>query len=98
MAALISQRDMSSSTAASSSSLKATNAYIQSTSPAHFQAGPTNPSDSGLQRRTGGSGSFGTGSSSRQTATARNNQPARKQHKAQRRARLADEDAIAESV
>ena len=94
----MSHRDMSSSTAASSSSLKTTNAYSQSTSSAHFQAGLTNTTDSGFQRRAGSSGSFGAGSSSRQTSTARKNQPLRKQHKAQRRARLADEDAMAESV
>ncbi len=94
----MSQGDMSSSAAASSSSLKTVNSHPQSSSPAQFQAGPTNPSDSGFHRRAAGAGSFGAGSSSRHNPTARNNQPLRKQHKAQRRARLADEDAIAESV
>ncbi|ERF71461.1 hypothetical protein EPUS_06843 [Endocarpon pusillum Z07020] len=89
---------MSSSAAASSSSLKTVNSHPQSSSPAQFQAGPTNPSDGSFQRRAGSSGSFGAGSSSRHNPTARNNQPLRKQHKAQRRARLADEDAIAESA
>ena len=98
MAGVMSQREMSSSTATSSSSLKTANAHSQSTSPAQFQAGPTNTIDGGVQRRTGGSGSFGAGSSSRYNPTARNNQPLRKQQKAQRRAQLADEDAIAESV
>lgn len=51
------------------------------------------------QRRSGGSGSFGAGSTSRATPfAARNNQSFRKQHKGQRRPRLADEDAVAESV
>jgi len=89
---------MSSGTAPSSSSLKAVNAYTQSISPTHFQAGPTNTTDGGLQRRAGGVGSFGAASGSRHNPTARNAQPLRKQHKAQRRVRLADEDAIAESV
>jgi hypothetical protein len=89
---------MSSGTAPSSSSLKAANAYTQSISPAHCQAGPTNTADGGLQRRAGGAGNFGAASSSRHNPTARNAQPLRKQHKAQRRVRLADEDAIAESV
>ncbi|MCJ1468092.1 hypothetical protein MMC07_006719 [Pseudocyphellaria aurata] len=51
------------------------------------------------QRRGGGSGSFGAGASSRTTPfAARNNQSVRKQHKGQRRPRLADEDAAAESA
>ncbi|KAL8952380.1 MAG: hypothetical protein Q9222_001716 [Ikaeria aurantiellina] len=50
-------------------------------------------------RRSGGSSSGGAGSVSRVSpAAARNNQPLRKQHKGQRRPRLADEDAAAESA
>lgn len=90
---------MSSSTVASSPSVKTSNAPSQSTSPAYSHPGAANTSiPGGVQRRTGGSGSFGAGSTSRHSPTARNSQPLRKQHKAQRRARLADEDAIAESV
>jgi hypothetical protein len=89
---------MSSGTVPSSSSLKAANAYTQTISPPHFQGGPTNTTEGGSQRRAGGAGSFGAASSSRHNPTARNSQPLRKQHKAQRRVRLADEDAIAESV
>ncbi|KAL8712865.1 MAG: hypothetical protein Q9220_003073 [cf. Caloplaca sp. 1 TL-2023] len=50
-------------------------------------------------RRSGGSGSCGAGSVSRVSpGAARNHQPLRKQHKGQRRPRLADEDAAAESA
>jgi hypothetical protein len=94
----MSQRDMSGSTPASSSSSKHINATSQAPSSAFFSTGTANTFEGGSQRRAGGSGSFGAGSSSRHNPTARNNQPLRKQHKAQRRARLADEDAIAESV
>lgn len=89
---------MSSSIAASSPSLKSAHVTSQSTAPAYFQAGSARSADSGFRRRVGGSGSVGAGSSSRHNPTARNSQPLRKQHKAQRRARLADEDMLAESV
>ena len=47
----------------------------------------------------GGLGGFGAGSASRSpSSVARNNQFLRKQHKGQRRPRLTDEDAAAESV
>lgn len=49
-------------------------------------------------KRNNSSGSFGSGSSTRPNSQARNNQPLRKQHKASRRAKLADEDAIAENT
>jgi hypothetical protein len=48
-------------------------------------------------RRSGGTGSFGAGASSRPTAAPRNNQASRKQHKP-RRPRIYDEDAVAEAV
>ena len=51
-----------------------------------------------FQRRSGSSGSHGAGASTRHASQPRNSQPLRKQHKAQRRARLADEDAMAESA
>ncbi|KAJ9211609.1 hypothetical protein DTO166G4_6748 [Paecilomyces variotii] len=54
--------------------------------------------DSGSQRRPGGSGSFGAGSTSRNTPSPRNNQSRKTQHKRQRRPRLVDEDAYAEST
>ncbi|MCJ1392741.1 hypothetical protein MMC18_005612 [Xylographa bjoerkii] len=78
---------------------KSTNASPQLPSPSQSQA-PILPShDNFSQRRSGGSGSFGAGASTRATTSAaRNTQGFRKQNKAQRRPRLADEDAAAESV
>lgn len=49
-------------------------------------------------RRSGASGSYGVGSTSRAVPTARNNQGQKKQNKGSRKFRLADEDAFAESV
>ena len=71
----------------------------QTPSPSQSQSGSFIGSEGNTQRRVGGSGSFGTASTSRSiSSTARNNQSLRKQHKGQRRPRLADEDAAAESV
>ena len=57
------------------------------------------PGDISGQRRSGGSGSFGSGATTRSTATPRNGQASRKQHKASKRFRLADDDdAMAISV
>ena len=51
------------------------------------------------QRRSGGSGSIGAGSASLGCLSSpRNSQSFRKPHKNQRKPRLADEDAMAESV
>lgn len=54
--------------------------------------------DSGSQRRPGGSGSFGAGLSSRNSATARNTQGRKSQHKRQRKPRILDDDEYSESV
>lgn len=71
----------------------------QTSSPSQSQSASSIGIEAHTQRRVGGSGSFGTGSTSRSiSSTARNNQSLRKQHKGQRRPRLADEDAAAESV
>ena len=71
----------------------------QTTSPSQSQSGSLVGIESHTQRRVGGSGSFGAGSTSRSiSSTARNNQSLRKQNKGQRRPRLTDEDAAAESV
>lgn len=71
----------------------------QTTSTSQSQSGPSLGIENHTQRRTGGSGSFGTGYTSRSSfSAARYNQSLRKQHKGQRRPRLADEDAAAESV
>ncbi|KAL8887214.1 MAG: hypothetical protein Q9215_005174 [Flavoplaca cf. flavocitrina] len=76
------------------------NASVQTQvpSPSQAQAPSSIGAESHSQRRSGGSGSFGAGSTTRASPAARNNQPLRKQHKGQRRPRLADEDAAAESV
>lgn len=77
---------------------KNTNAVSQTPSPSQSQSNTTVGAESYPQRRSGGSGSFGAGSASRTSPAARNSQSSRKQHKGQRRPRLADEDAAAESV
>lgn len=78
---------------------KNANVTSQIPSPSQSQSSSSIGAESFPQRRGGGSGSFGAGATSRTTPfTARNNQSFRKQHKGQRRPRLADEDAAAESV
>ncbi|KAL9004596.1 MAG: hypothetical protein Q9188_002605 [Gyalolechia gomerana] len=72
-------------------------AHIPSSSQA--QASSSFSIENNPQRRSGGTGSFGAGSTSRASpAAARNTQSLKKQHKNQRRPRLADEDAAAESA
>ena len=57
------------------------------------------PIDNQGQRRSGGAASFGLGPASRSVqASARHNQSSKKHHRNQRKPRLADEDAMAESV
>ncbi|KAL9082537.1 MAG: hypothetical protein Q9159_006338 [Coniocarpon cinnabarinum] len=73
------------------------NASSPITSPAPPQTGTLQGVDA-ASRRSGGSGSFGAGSSSRATGQPRKQQTAKNQHKHTRRYRLADEDAIAESA
>ncbi|KAI9863883.1 MAG: hypothetical protein M1813_003535 [Trichoglossum hirsutum] len=81
---------------------KSVNNSLAQTSPApQSQIGLAAGSDShhSAQRRSGGSGSIGAGSASRGSLSSpRNNQSFRKPHKNQRKARLADEDAMAESA
>ena len=68
-------------------------------SPSQSQSGVSLGVDGHAQRRAGGSGSFGAGALARSSVSAgKSNQSLRKQHKGQRRPRLADEDAAAESV
>ncbi|EON66311.1 hypothetical protein W97_05704 [Coniosporium apollinis CBS 100218] len=67
-------------------------------SPAQSQVSSSSAGDSYGQRRSGASGSFGAGASSRASSTPRNNQASKKQHKQSKRFRLADEDAFAESA
>lgn len=72
-------------------------AQTQNLSPSQSHPCSTLGLDNQPQRRSGGSS--GAGSTSRTApAIPRNNQSSRKQHKNQRRPRLADEDAAAESV
>ncbi|GIJ84207.1 hypothetical protein Asppvi_003047 [Aspergillus pseudoviridinutans] len=54
--------------------------------------------DSGSQRRTGGSGSFGAGLASRNSSSPRNNQALKSHHKRQRRPRLLDDDEYSETA
>jgi len=76
-----------------------TNTPSQASSPSLSQAGPSTGGDSHAQRRSGGSGSFGAGATTRSSGVAaRNKQVSRNQNKQSRRYRLTDEDAIAESV
>ena len=77
---------------------KTSNLPSQTPSPSQSQSASFAGFDNHPQRRSAGPGSFGAGSNSRNPSTPRNNQPLRKQHKGQRRPRLADEDAFAESV
>ncbi|KUL85781.1 hypothetical protein ZTR_07397 [Talaromyces verruculosus] len=68
-----------------------------SSSPASFQ-GANNSIESGPQRRSGGNGSFGAGSTTRTTSAARNNQAKKGQHKKHHRPNLVNEDAYSESA
>ncbi|KAL8747551.1 MAG: hypothetical protein Q9190_000590 [Brigantiaea leucoxantha] len=89
---------MSSSQSLSVATSKSTNIPPQNSSSSQLQTNTSSGIDSHPQRRSGGSGSFGAGSLSRgASAAARSSQSLRKQHKGQRRPRLADEDAAAES-
>lgn len=58
----------------------------------------TAPADTNAQRRAGGSGSFGTGLSSRNSPTPRNTQSRKNQPKRQKKPRLLDDDEYSESV
>lgn len=90
---------MSSSSMSALPPSKSANSQSQTPSPSQFQSGPSSGIDGHTQRRSGGSGSFGAGSTSRASlSTARNNQSARKQHKTQRRPKLVNEESFAESV
>jgi len=88
---------MSSNPPSAAASSKSATASSQ-LSPAQSQAGSVAIGDSYGQRRSGGLGSFGAGAASRASSSPRNNQAARRQHKGSKRFRLADEDALAETV
>lgn len=90
---------MASSSTSSLGASKSINVSPQLPSPSQSQTPATPGHEGQAQRRTGGSGSFGSGANTRATtAAARNNQSYRKQHKGKRRPQLADEDAAAEFV
>lgn len=88
---------MSSNLPLAAAASKTSNASGQQ-SPNQAQPSSTAAGDGYGQRRSGGSGSFGAGASTRGTAPPRNNQSSRKQNKNSKKFRSADEDAIAESV
>jgi hypothetical protein len=71
---------------------------IPQAAPTNYSQAPSGNTSEPSQKRSGSSGSFGAGLNTRNTPQARKEQPLRKQGKAQRRARLADEDAYAESA
>lgn len=76
-------------------------AAIPSVSPSGPQSSPAplGGGDVSGQRRVGGSGSFGSGASTRSSASPRNGQGHRKQSKSSKRYhRFADDDAMAETV
>ncbi|KAJ5653186.1 hypothetical protein N7490_000189 [Penicillium lividum] len=75
---------------------KAINISNTPAAPAAFHS--TASLDINTQRRVGGSGSFGSGSSSRNLATARNTQGRKNQHKNQKKSRLLDDDEYSESA
>ncbi|KAJ5171781.1 hypothetical protein N7492_004374 [Penicillium capsulatum] len=87
---------MSSSSGQNTASSKAVNISNTSGTPATHHSTP--PTDSGGQRRLGGSGSFGAGLFSRNSSTARNTQGRKNQHKRQRKPRLLDDDEYNESA
>lgn len=87
---------MSSNAGPNTAPSKAVNTSNTSAASTTFHS--TVPNDGGLQRRAGGSGSFGAGLSSRNTGSARNNQARKGQHKRHRKPRLLDDDEYSESV
>ncbi|CAL5872339.1 uncharacterized protein PFLUO_LOCUS6601 [Penicillium psychrofluorescens] len=87
---------MSSNAGQNPVSSKAVNISNASVSSAQFHSIPS--TDSGSQRRSGGSGSIGSGLFSRNSPAARNNQALRSQHKRQRKPRLLDDDEYSESA
>ncbi|KAI9670125.1 MAG: hypothetical protein M1817_004462 [Caeruleum heppii] len=76
-----------------------TNPLSQSSSSTQSQSHSSSSADFPAQRRSGGSGSFGAGSTARNNlASPRNGQSSKKHHKTSKRSRFADEDALAESA
>ncbi|KIX09052.1 uncharacterized protein Z518_00130 [Rhinocladiella mackenziei CBS 650.93] len=67
-------------------------------SSSNFSPAPTSAGSDISSKRGNTAGSFGAGVSTRHTPQARGNQTLRKQHKAQRKPRLVDEDAVAETA
>ncbi|KAI9774949.1 MAG: hypothetical protein M1840_000165 [Geoglossum simile] len=92
---------MSSSSSPLSTTKSVNNCPAQAPSAPQSQFGSATGTEShhSAQRRSGGSGSIGAGSASLGCLSSpRNSQSFRKPHKNQRRPRLADEDAMVESV
>ncbi|KAJ5792261.1 uncharacterized protein N7503_008239 [Penicillium pulvis] len=87
---------MSSNAGQNPPSAKAINIPNAPAAPAAFHS--TASIDINTQRRVGGSGSFGAGSSSRNLPTARSTQGRKNQHKHQKKPRLLDDDEYSESA
>lgn len=87
---------MSSNPGQTSTPSKAVNISNTPTGPATYHG--SNSTDTGSQRRVGGSGSFGTGLSSRSSGTPRNNQAKKSQHKRQKKPGLLDDDEYSEAA
>ena len=84
--------------ASNSPAAKLGNVSVSTGPPVASQPSPSSGADN-ASRRGGGSGSFGAGASTRGAGSQpRKQQGSKNQHKHSRRYRLADEDAIAESV
>ncbi|KAJ5928084.1 hypothetical protein N7466_007040 [Penicillium verhagenii] len=85
-----------SSNAGQNPSSKANNISNSPAAPPAFHS--TASGDTNTQRRVGGSGNFGAGSSSRNSPTPRNAQGRKNQHKHQKKPRLLDDDEYSESA
>ncbi|KAF2757371.1 hypothetical protein EJ05DRAFT_476641 [Pseudovirgaria hyperparasitica] len=80
------------------SATKAGGNSVPQLSPLQSQPTSSSTGDGVGQRRSGGTGSFGAGASSRLSPSPRNAQATRKQHKTSKRSRLVDDDAIVQSA
>ncbi|KAF1952713.1 hypothetical protein CC80DRAFT_172890 [Byssothecium circinans] len=89
---------MSNPPALPTSSKQAASSGSGQLSPAQSQPNSIATGDNYGQRRSGGSGSSGAGAATRSSPTPRNNQSARKQNKASKRFRSAEEDVLAETL
>lgn len=82
----------------SATSISASSKLPPASSSSNYSQAPSSSGLDSASKRSSSSGSFGAGAATRHTPQARGNQPLRKQHKAQRRPRLVDEDVLAETT